>query len=143
MDYRVVTVPIQSAYQPYTTKTYRISKTVKNVDLGYNFATTKAYPVTSYINAGTGETFTTTNYIASTPVPISYQKVSAPILRSVTIDKQVATPGMQPKLATKYVQVPATTIVPIEQARTVSLISPQTPTLIPATSLIKINQLLT
>ena len=145
MDYRVVTVPIQSAYQPYTTKTYRISKTVKNVDLGYNFATTKAYPVTSYINDGTpiyktGETFTTTNYIASTPVPISYQKVSAPILRSVTIDKQVATPGIQPKLATKYVQVPATTIVPIEQSRTISLVPLQTPNLIPTTSLIKIPQ---
>ena len=53
MEYRVATVPIQSAYQHYTTKTYRISKSVKNVDLWYNFATTKAYPVTTYINAET------------------------------------------------------------------------------------------
>ena len=58
----------------------------------------------------------------------------------MTIDKQVATPGMQPKLATKYVQVPATTIVPIEQSRTISLVPLQTPNLIPTTSLIKIPQ---
>ena len=79
----------------------------------------------------------------TTPVPISYQNVSAPFLQSVTIDRQVTTTRIQPKLATKYAQVPATKIVPIEKARTISLVPPQTPTLIPATSLIKINQLLT
>jgi len=225
MKYRLPNAKIQSVYQPYTTKTYEITKTVKNVDLGYNLAATKVYPVTSYINAETpiykaGETFTTTNYISTTPtyivtkghttanyetiptasipanypltnynlitpditakdytkttyqtkimpvttinyrtykpkpvvtsyqgittpVPISYQNVSAPFLQSVTIDRQVTTTRIQPKLATKYAQVPATKIVPIEQARTISLVPPQTPTLIPATSLIKINQLLT
>ena len=148
MKYRVATVPIQLVYLPYNTRTYKKTKTFKNVDLGYNLATTKVYPVTSYLNAEApiykaGETFKTTNYIAATPVAISYQKVSAPVLQSVSIDKQVTTTRIQPKLATKYAQVPATKIVPIEQARTISLVPPQTPTLIPATSLIKINQLLT
>ena len=73
MKYRLSNAKIQSVYQPYTTKTYEITKTVKNVDLGYNLAATKVYPVTSYINAETpiykaGETFKTTNYIAATPV---------------------------------------------------------------------------
>ena len=96
MKYRVATVPIQLVYLPYNTRTYK-----KNVDLGYNLATTKVYPVTSYINAEApiykaGETFKTTNYIAATPVAISYQKVSAPVLQSVSIDKQVTTTRIQP-----------------------------------------------
>ena len=43
MKYRLPNAKIQSVYQPYTTKTYEITKTVKNVDLGYNLAATKVY----------------------------------------------------------------------------------------------------
>ena len=72
MEFGLPTTTTSSVYQPYTATNYKTTQSVKNVDYGSLLTTTQDYPATSYSKIETptyttGETYTTSEYQATTP----------------------------------------------------------------------------
>ena len=105
--------------------------------------TTQDYTATAYQTEVTNPAPSTSSYNTipavnyyqgvAPPVATSAQQKAVSLPQTVTTYKQVVTTRMEPRLVTKYTQVPVTKMISMEQAKLISLFAPQALMPIPTT----------